>query len=150
MPCFRNKTTFHLYAQLSYTKISYLSKNTHLRKDAAFSHFCLKESSENMIFSWNEKIQKLVKIWSFLSFSQIFVRRKFLFSCSVWWSLKTTPNGHTTSNPCQFDVGIILIRERQNFDKFLRHFRVLFQCNFADQKIHVASKYSFHVVSMVE
>ena len=35
---------FHLYVQLSYTQI------THLRKDAAFSHFRLKESSENMMF----------------------------------------------------------------------------------------------------
>ena len=41
---------FHLYAQLSYAKISYLRQNTHLRKDAAFLHFRLKESSENVIF----------------------------------------------------------------------------------------------------
>ena len=41
---------FHLYVQLSYTKISYLHKNTHLRKDAAFLNFRLKESSENVIF----------------------------------------------------------------------------------------------------
>ena len=74
---------FHLYAQLSYTKISYLPKNTHLRKGATFLHFRLKVSSENMIFPWNGKMRKLIKIWSFLSFSQIFVRRKFLFSCSV-------------------------------------------------------------------
>ena len=40
----------HLYVQLSYTKISFLGKNTHLRKDAAFLHFRLKETSENMIF----------------------------------------------------------------------------------------------------
>ena len=40
----------HLYAQLSYKKISYLRQNTHLRKDAAFLHFRLKESSENVIF----------------------------------------------------------------------------------------------------
>ena len=73
---------FHLYVQLSYTKISYLRKNTHLRKDAAFLHFCLKESSENMIFPWNGNIQKLTKI-SFLPFSQIFVGRKFFFSCSA-------------------------------------------------------------------
>ena len=39
---------FHLYVQLSYTKISYLRKNTHLQKDAAFLHFRLKESSENI------------------------------------------------------------------------------------------------------
>ena len=73
---------FYLYVQLSYTKISYLRKNTHLRKDAAFLHFRLKESSENMIFPWNGNIRKLTKIWSFLSFSQIFVSRKFFFSCS--------------------------------------------------------------------
>ena len=41
---------FHLYAQLLHTKISYLRKNTYLRKDAAFLHFRLKERSENMIF----------------------------------------------------------------------------------------------------
>ena len=41
---------FHLYVQLSHAKISYLRKNTHLRKDAAFLRFHLKESSENMIF----------------------------------------------------------------------------------------------------
>ena len=53
----------------------------HLRKDAVFSHFRVKESSEN-IFPWNGNIRKLMKIWSFLSFSQIFVRQKLLFSCS--------------------------------------------------------------------
>ena len=53
---------FHLYAQLSYMKISYLLKNTHLRKDAVFSHFRLKESSENMKFPWNGNIRKLTKI----------------------------------------------------------------------------------------
>ena len=52
---------FHLYAQLSYTKISYLRKNTHLRKDAVFLHFRLKGISENMIFPWNENIRKLMK-----------------------------------------------------------------------------------------
>ena len=74
---------FHLYVQLLYTKMSCLSKNTHLQRDAAFLHFCLKESSENMIFPWNGKIWNLTKKWSFLSFSQISVRRKFFFSCSV-------------------------------------------------------------------
>ena len=53
-----------------------------MRNDAAFLHFCLKESSENMIFPWNGNILKLTKKWSFLPFSQIFVRRKFFFSCS--------------------------------------------------------------------
>ena len=41
---------FYLYVQLSYTKISYLRKNTHLRKDAAILHFHFKESLEKMIF----------------------------------------------------------------------------------------------------
>ena len=41
---------FHLYVQVSYTKISYLRKNTHLWKDAAFLNLRLKETSENMIF----------------------------------------------------------------------------------------------------
>ena len=76
-------TIRHLYVQLSYTKISYLRKNTHLRKDAAFLHFRLKESSENMIFPWNWNIRKQAKIWSFLHFSQIFIKRKFFFSCSA-------------------------------------------------------------------
>ena len=74
--------TIRHHIRLSYTKISYLRKNTHLRKDAAFLHFRLKESSENMIFPWNGNIRKLTKIWSFLPFSQTFVRRKFFFSCS--------------------------------------------------------------------
>ena len=77
---------FDLHVQLSYTEISYfipnLRKNAHLRKDAASLYFRLKKSSENMIFPWNRSIWKLMKIWSFLSFWQIFVRRKFLFSCS--------------------------------------------------------------------
>ena len=53
---------FHLYIQLSNTKISYLRKNTHLRKDAGFLHFRLKESSANMIFLLNGNIQKQMKI----------------------------------------------------------------------------------------
>ena len=55
------------------------TENTHLRKDAAFLYFRLKEDSENMIFPWNRNIQKLTQIWSFLPFSQIFVRRKIFF-----------------------------------------------------------------------
>ena len=74
---------FHIYVRLLYTKISYLRKNTHLRKDAAFLDFPLKESSKNMIFPWNRNIRKLTKICSFLPFSLIFVRRKIIFSSSV-------------------------------------------------------------------
>ena len=40
----------HLYVKLSYRKQLYLRKNTYLQKDAAFLHFRLKESSENVIF----------------------------------------------------------------------------------------------------
>ena len=39
-----------LYVQLSYTKISFLRENTHLRKDATFLHFRLKESLKNDIY----------------------------------------------------------------------------------------------------
>ena len=48
---------FHLYTQLSYTNISYLSKNTHLQKDAAFIKYDTSvkrkhaKTNENMIFS---------------------------------------------------------------------------------------------------
>ena len=44
---------FHLYVQLPYTKISYLRKHTHVRNDAAFLYFRLKESSENIIHRKN-------------------------------------------------------------------------------------------------
>ena len=53
------------------------------------------------------------------------------------------PNGHTTSNPRRFDVDITSICRRPNFDKFPRHFRVLFRCDFAGRKIHVVSTYFF-------
>ena len=48
----------HLYVKLSYRKQLYLRKNTYLQKDAAFLHFRLKESSENVIFPWNVRIRK--------------------------------------------------------------------------------------------
>ena len=53
------------------------------------------------------------------------------------------PNGHTTSNPHRFDVDIMLIRRRANFDEFPDHFHILFQCNFTDRKIHVVFTYFF-------
>ena len=82
-------------------KISSLCKNTHLRKDAAFLHFRSKESSENRIFPWKGNIRELLKIWSFPSFSQIFVRRKLLFSYSVLFFLISVfynflPSGHSS------------------------------------------------------
>ena len=53
------------------------------------------------------------------------------------------PNGHTTSNAHRIHVDITSIRRRPNFDKFPRHFRVLFRCNFNGRKIHVVSTYFF-------
>ena len=53
------------------------------------------------------------------------------------------PNGYTTSNAHRIHVDITSIRRRPNFDKFPRHFRVLFRCNFDDWKIHVVSTYFF-------
>ena len=82
-------TIRHLYVEVLYTEILYLCKNTHLLKDAALLHFHLKESSENMIFLWKGNIRKLTKIWSFLPFSQILVRRKFKFSCSYFHAVCT-------------------------------------------------------------
>ena len=70
---------FQLYIQLSYTNSSYLRENTHLQKDAAFSHFRLKESSENIIFLQNGNIRKKTKMRPFLSFSQILITLKFFF-----------------------------------------------------------------------
>ena len=67
----------------SCTKVFYLRNDTHLWKNAAFLDFHLKESSENLIFLRNGHIQKLMKKSPLLSFSQIFVRRKFFFLCSV-------------------------------------------------------------------
>ena len=53
------------------------------------------------------------------------------------------PNGHSTLNQPRFDVDIMSIRQRSNLDKFPRHFLILFRCNFADQKVHVISRYFF-------
>ena len=47
------------------------------------------------------------------------------------------------ANPHWFDVDITSLRQRLNFDKFSRHFQVLFWCNFADRKIYVISTYFF-------
>ena len=60
---------------------------------------------------------------------------------AVFFGKSLEPNGHTTSNPRRFDVNITSICRRQNFDEFPRHFRVLFRCDFAGQKILVVSAY---------
>ena len=61
------------------------------------------------------------------------------------------PNGHSTLNQPRFDVDIMSIRQRSNLDKFPRHFLILFRCNFADQKVHVVSRYFFfNLILLVE
>ena len=80
-------------------------------------------------------MSKRLKIWKSLAiyYSIYYFRLCFSFS----------PNGHTTSNRCRFDVDIMSIRRRPNFDDFPRRFHVLFQCNFTDRKIHVVSTHFF-------
>ena len=111
-------TKFNLYVQLSYTKISYLCKNTRVRKDAASLHFRLKKSSENMIFPWNGNIQKLTKKWSFLSFLQISVRRKLLFSCSA---------GHYWLTVCNRNDYLRLVWSDLKIRKKLRRWSIYWQ-----------------------
>ena len=53
------------------------------------------------------------------------------------------PNRHITSNRRGFDVDIMSIHRRPNFDKFPRYFCKLFRCNFDGRKIHVVSTYFF-------
>ena len=53
------------------------------------------------------------------------------------------PNGDSTLIRRRFDIDIMSIDGRLNFDKFPRHFYVLFRCNFADRKIHVVFTYFF-------
>ena len=54
------------------------------------------------------------------------------------------------ANPHRFDVDITSLRQRLNFDKFSRHFQVLFWCNFADRKITSFLRTFSDVISMVE
>ena len=54
------------------------------------------------------------------------------------------------ANPHWFDVDITSLRQRLNFDKFSRHFQVLFWCNFADRKITSFLRTFSDVISMVE
>ena len=61
----------------------------------------------------------------------------------MWTRTKTSPNGHTTSNPRRFDVDVTSIRRRPNFDEFPLHFRVLFRCDFDGRKNHVDSTHFF-------
>ena len=54
------------------------------------------------------------------------------------------------ANPHRFDVDITSLRQRLNFDKFSRHFQVLFWCNFADRKITSFLRTFSDVISMFE
>ena len=87
---------FCSYVQLSYKKSSYLRKNTHLRKDVAFLHFRLKESSENMIFPRNGNIRKTN---GNMIFSVVFTNfwRKFFFHAVTFISANIK-NSNTLSN----------------------------------------------------
>ena len=87
IPLFSSHYNFFTFSYL-YKKSSYLCKNTHLRKDAAFLHFPFKESSENRIFPWNGNIQRLTKIWSFrktkiLSFMQSYQHIKCAYQINI-------------------------------------------------------------------
>ena len=61
-----------------------------------------------------------------------------LNECKVFY-LRCFPTG----TPRRIHVDSTSIRRRPNFDEFLRHFHVLFRCNFADRKIHLVSTYFF-------
>ena len=82
-------------------------------------------------------LHKMYKLWFI---NQFIVVSLYLFR-GIKKTLRLDPNGHTTSTPHRFDVDITSIRQRPNFDEFLCHFRVLFQCNFDGRKIHVVSTY---------
>ena len=70
---------YNLYVQLSFTKISYLRKSTHLQKNSAFWHFHSKKSSENIIFPWNENIRKLTKMWFFCPVQKFLWDENYIF-----------------------------------------------------------------------
>ena len=67
----------------------------------------------------------------------------YLFSKYKIIAIMDIPNGHTMSNFRRFDVDIMAIHRRANFDEFARHFRVLFRCNIDGRKIHVVYTYFF-------
>ena len=80
--------------------------------------------------------------WKYVSALQKYLRQQ-LFKTNTVSKYQLKPYGNTMLNWRRFDVDITSICQRPNLDKFPSHFHVLFRCNFADRKIHVASKYFF-------
>ena len=118
-----------------------------LEEDAAFLHFCLKENSENMIFPRKGNIRKLMKIWSLLSFSQIFVRRNFFFHAVLtlkqrWFWVDIKTNFVLLYQQTQHVTSMLKLRRHVNIDKFSRHSDVLFWI------IGVILMYIFDIISM--
>ena len=126
----------HLYVEVSYTKILYLCKNTHLLKDAAFLHFHLKESSENMIFLWKGKHTKTNENMIFSTLFTNFRKTKILFfmQCTEtilnwalsWW--------HWNS-----------IRNKSNIFIYYISFKLTLQCR-TNSKIHLNIRSFNHLI----
>ena len=95
----------------------------------------------DFIFSNSPYLKKFVEFYFAKTNSEKYILPKYIFRINLF--LYGYPNGHSTSNRRRFDVDITWIRWRPNFDKFPRHFQVLFRCNFADRKIYVVSTYFF-------
>ena len=73
-------------------------------------------------------------------FSKIFrIPLRNFVRCLILVASQHVPYGYTTS-----------IRRRPSFNKFLRHFHVLFQYNFDGQKTHVVSQTFVGIISLVE
>ena len=84
-------------------------------------------------------VQKsLYKVYLLTNISDIHLKRVILTQRQI------------TSNGRRFDVNIMSIRRRPNFDEFPRHFHVLFRCNFADRKSTLFPRTFFDTISMVE
>ena len=106
------------------------------------------------ITSIGESTWKLWHQWVLdMDFSMSFQRQidvTSVLAVSVLSFSNIFPNGHTTSNPRQFDVDIKSIRRKPNFDEFPRHFCVLFRCDFEVEKSTWFPRAFFDVIFMVE
>ena len=66
------------------------------------------------------------------------------------YGCRNDPYEHATLNQRRYHVNITSIRQRPNFEKFPRHFHVLFRCNFADRKPTLFPRTFLDVISMIE
>ena len=73
---------FHLYVQLSYTKISYLPKKNAFVERCCFLTFSFEGKLRKYDISVKRKHTKTNEI---MIFSALFVWQKFFFSCSAIW-----------------------------------------------------------------